>query len=321
MAQHTVPNDISRLNLDDHMAHLSRKTQIAYRRWIAIYIKDSLRIEPDLTALEAAHIAGKLNALQFRDWLFMLRDRRAGKQTLLQARAAITWLAHTLAENNVLAYEVPAALKLVRTPASLVNRRTNHWLTVQQSRRLLEKILGETETPRQARDAAIVTLMLTCGLRADEVRKAMWSDLRPFNGGQHILYVHGKGDNLRVVKLPDLTYQAINKWAEFHPDPTGDRPMFTDTAEFAQGISNSTVYIVVRGAGSMIGETLAPHDLRRTFARGAYEAGADLEKIRQSLGHSSLAQTQTYINARPQTENTAAEVWGKQLQRDTPLET
>jgi integrase len=313
-----IPTYLSRLNLDVHMAYLSRKTQIAYRRWITTYIKDTMHIEPDLTAFEPTHVAGKLNALQFRDWLCTLRDRRAGKQTLLQARAAITWLAHTLAEHNVLAYEVPAALKQVRTPASIVNRRANHWLTVQQSRQLLEKILEKTETPRQARDAAIVTLMLTCGLRADEVRKAMWSDLRPFNAEKHILYVHGKGDSLRVVKLPDLTYGAIMKWAAFHPDPTGDTPMFTDTAEFAQGISHSTVYIVVRGAGSMIGETLAPHDLRRTFARGAYEAGADLEKIRQSLGHSSLAQTQTYINARPQTENTAAEVWGKQLQQDHP---
>ncbi|NJL54998.1 tyrosine-type recombinase/integrase [bacterium] len=38
-----------------------------------------------------------------------------------------------------------------------------------------------------------------------------------------------------------------------------------------------------------------PHDLRRTYARLAYEFGLDLERIRQNLGHASLQTTQTYI--------------------------
>ena len=38
-----------------------------------------------------------------------------------------------------------------------------------------------------------------------------------------------------------------------------------------------------------------PHDLRRTYARNAYDFGMDLERIRQNLGHTSLGTTQTYI--------------------------
>jgi integrase len=38
-----------------------------------------------------------------------------------------------------------------------------------------------------------------------------------------------------------------------------------------------------------------PHDLRRTYARNAYEAGMDMERIRQNLGHTSIQTTQTYI--------------------------
>ena len=41
--------------------------------------------------------------------------------------------------------------------------------------------------------------------------------------------------------------------------------------------------------------TVKPHDLRRTYARNAYEFGMDLERIRQNLGHTSLQTTQTYI--------------------------
>ena len=40
-----------------------------------------------------------------------------------------------------------------------------------------------------------------------------------------------------------------------------------------------------------------PHDLRRTYARNAFEFGMDLERIRQNLGHTSVQTTQAYIGA------------------------
>ena len=41
--------------------------------------------------------------------------------------------------------------------------------------------------------------------------------------------------------------------------------------------------------------TVQPHDLRRTYARNAYERGMDMERIRQNLGHVGLQTTQGYI--------------------------
>jgi integrase len=38
-----------------------------------------------------------------------------------------------------------------------------------------------------------------------------------------------------------------------------------------------------------------PHDLRRSYARRMYEAGADIVAIQQNLGHSSIETTMTYI--------------------------
>jgi site-specific recombinase XerD len=40
---------------------------------------------------------------------------------------------------------------------------------------------------------------------------------------------------------------------------------------------------------------LAPHDLRRTFAKLAHTAGAPVEQIQQSLGHASIATTERYL--------------------------
>ena len=53
---------------------------------------------------------------------------------------------------------------------------------------------------------------------------------------------------------------------------------------------------VVKAYGARIGQpSLAPHDLRRTFAKLSRKGGAALEQIQINLGHESLETTQKYL--------------------------
>jgi integrase len=49
-------------------------------------------------------------------------------------------------------------------------------------------------------------------------------------------------------------------------------------------------YAVAAGVGRM-----APHDLRRTFAKLAHKGGSALDQIQLSLGHASIQTTETYL--------------------------
>jgi integrase len=40
---------------------------------------------------------------------------------------------------------------------------------------------------------------------------------------------------------------------------------------------------------------IAPHDLRRTFAKLAHKGGSGLDQIQLSLGHASIQTTETYL--------------------------
>ena len=42
-------------------------------------------------------------------------------------------------------------------------------------------------------------------------------------------------------------------------------------------------------------DNVAPHDLRRTHAKLAYQGGADLDQIQLVLGHASIATTERYL--------------------------
>ena len=60
-----------------------------------------------------------------------------------------------------------------------------------------------------------------------------------------------------------------------------------------------SIFEIVHGAGARIGvPNLAPHDLRRTFAKLAHKGKAALEQIQLSLGHASVTTTERYLGVR-----------------------
>lgn len=53
--------------------------------------------------------------------------------------------------------------------------------------------------------------------------------------------------------------------------------------------------VVVEYAGRRSFDRIAPHDLRRTFAKLAHKGGAGVDQIQLSLGHSSMQTTESYL--------------------------
>ncbi|HLY26852.1 MAG TPA: site-specific integrase, partial [Aggregatilineales bacterium] len=157
----------------------------------------------------------------------------------------------------------------------------------------------------------------TCGLRRDEIATATWGDLGR-QGGNLILRVHGKGEKLRTVKLPDMVLQAIERWKPHHPNPAPDRPIFTRIYKggrvSSEAITDKAIWLFVIKAAQAAGlPRITPHDLRRSFARGAYEAGVSFELIRQSLGHSNIATTERYVNSVLELDRAATDIWAGTL--------
>jgi integrase len=61
------------------------------------------------------------------------------------------------------------------------------------------------------------------------------------------------------------------------------------------GMTAQSVFESVQQYGRRIGMAIAPHDLRRTFAKLAHKGHAALEQIQISLGHASIHTTERYL--------------------------
>jgi len=176
-------------------------------------------------------------------------------------------------------------------------------LTEQQA---LLRSCSEDAGASGSRDAAIIGLLLGCGLRRAEVAALGLEDVE---AAECSIVVHGKGGKQRKVWLTNGTAQAMQDWLQVRGAGAG--PLFAPIQKngriiVGKGITAQAIYMMleVRSRESGI-EAVRPHDCRRTFVGGALERGIDISTVAALVGHSSVTTTQRY-DRRPDAVRRAA---------------
>jgi site-specific recombinase XerD len=141
---------------------------------------------------------------------------------------------------------------------------------------------GHDDGPLALRNAALLELVYSCGLRSAE---AVGLDLRDVDLDREQLHVRGKGDKERLVPLGEEAAWLVARWLR------DGRP------QLARGACDA-LFVSVRGKRldtSVLRRLLPnPHRLRHAYATHLLEGGADLRTIQELLGHASLSTTQIY---------------------------
>jgi integrase len=113
--------------------------------------------------------------------------------------------------------------------------------------------------------------------------------------------VHGKGNRVRTVPMPAWAKVAIDNWATAAGLTSGRvfRSMNNKKKIVGEVLLPQNIMEAVLKYGNKIGvPNLAPHDLRRTFAKLAHKGRCALEQIQISLGHASFVTTERYLGVR-----------------------
>ena len=171
------------------------------------------------------------------------------------------------------------------------------YLTSEQCNKLLNDVSN-------TRDYAILTLMLTTGLRTIEVVRANVEDLSVI-GNQAVLFIQGKGkdDKRDYVKLDVIVDEAIRDYLKTRgTNLKGEEPLFTSNSNHATNGGRLTTRSVSRIVKTSLvnsgfnSDRLTAHSLRHTTAHLNLENGATVEETKELLRHSNVATTYIYIN-------------------------
>jgi integrase/recombinase XerC len=146
------------------------------------------------------------------------------------------------------------------------------------------------------RDAAILEVIYSCGLRVSELCQLNAGDL---DWPEQMARVRGKGKKERLVPIGRPALDAITDyWQHAGCAPAAEMPVFWASAKNIRPLSPRTVQLRVKKYLRLAGldPNLTPHKLRHSFATHILDAGADLRSVQELLGHAHLATTQVYTH-------------------------
>jgi site-specific recombinase XerD len=225
----------------------------------------------------------------------MLESSGLAASSINQKLSAIRKLAAEAADNGLLDPHIAAAISRVRG-VKRQGIRIGNWLLKQQAESLVNA--PNVTTLKGKRDRAILALMIGCGLRRREAAALAFEHIQLREARWVIVDILGKHGRIRSVPMPSFAKAAIDAWARAAGIDSGHVFRGVNKGDHLTGesLNPQGVWRVVERYREQIGvPTLAPHDLRRTFAKLAHSGSAALEQIQLSLGHASIQTTERYL--------------------------
>lgn len=201
--------------------------------------------------------------------------------------------------------------------AKLNREHKKDYLTSRQVKTILEAV--ERDTVKGLRDYAMLTLMITGGLRTIEVVRADISDLRNI-GECTALFVQGKGreEKTEYIKISPEVERAIRTYLTKRGSKDESEPLFTSTSNnnAGQRLTTRTVSEIVKDRLKSAGydsNRLTAHSLRHTAVTLSLLAGKDITEVQQFARHSNIATTMIYNHALDKAKNSCSEAIAKAI--------
>ena len=228
----------------------------------------------------------------FRGWLYEAMQLQLKPASIRLRFAALRSLYTYLMRREGLA---------VNPLAEVTLPKSRHSLPVHLSLRQMEDLLSlplRTPVDKKSpdwlpyRDAAILELFYSCGIRLSELVGLNADALQP---GEDCVRVLGKGRKERLVPVGDYAREAIQNYRlRAGLDPQG--PLFL--SRLRRRMTGRSVQLMLDKylRCSDLPFHISPHKLRHTFAPHMLDAGADLRAVQELLGHASLSTTQIYTH-------------------------
>lgn len=228
----------------------------------------------------------------FRGWLYEAMEQELKPASIRLRFAAL---------RSLYTYLMLREGLVVNPLAEVTLPRARHSLPVHLSLRQMEDLLSlplRTPVDKKSpdwlpyRDAAILELFYSCGIRLSELVGLNADALLP---GDNCVRVLGKGRKERLVPVGEYAMEAIlNYRMRAGLEPHG--PLFI--SRLRRRMTGRSVQLMLDKylRCSDLPFHISPHKLRHTFATHMLDAGADLRAVQELLGHASLSTTQIYTH-------------------------
>jgi integrase/recombinase XerC len=270
-------------------------------RELVNFFLDHLRIERRLSAHTLSSYAtdldqflvfiepemlSKIKAQQIRNWLISLSDDSIQNRSINRKLATLRTFFKFLVRRGDIPENPMGPIKMIK-----VSKKLPQFIRESDMQELWEQSPNAESSFTEVRDQLILYLLYGTGIRLAELISLQKSHVNLLSNTIRVL---GKRNKERIIPIPALIadwilrYQSLCAYEHTHLLVTdkGEKlyPMFVQRLVKKQLGDISTL------------EKLSPHVLRHTYATHLLNRGADLNAIKELLGHANLAATQVYTH-------------------------
>jgi integrase/recombinase XerC len=232
----------------------------------------------------------KADFQMIRSWIVSMVEEKMENRSINRKIATLRTFYNFLLRHKVITTDPMLKIKALKTDKTLPKY---------VEEKPMENLLDDVEFSEDfsgLRDKLVLELLYGTGMRLSELIGLKTTDLNLYN---NTLTVLGKRNKHRIIPINRTLVEAIKKYMVFRTDLINDSTnsflILTDS-----GLEAYPMFIqrLVKKYLSLVTslEQRSPHVLRHSFATHLLNRGADLNAIKDLLGHSSLAATQVYTH-------------------------
>lgn len=174
-------------------------------------------------------------------------------------------------------------------------RRLPQFLSQDEAMQLFSTVFSEEDFV-SVRDRCALELLYGCGLRRSEVAALRFQDV---DLDAQTLRVLGKGNKIRAVPFTSAVQKALKSYFSACERENFDiKSGLLLKNKKGLDIQSGTIYLLTRRALATYTrlKRKSPHVLRHSYATHLVENGAELNVVKDLLGHSSIISTQIYLH-------------------------
>lgn len=255
------------------------------------YVNDLLFFKEFLKTNFEQETLEDVNYSMIRSWIVFMVDNEMSNSSVNRKIASLKAF-----------YKFLLKIKQINSSPLLKHKslKTPKILQIPFSEKELDNVLNEIKYPDGfdgVRDKLIIDLFYTTGIRRSEL---IGLKIQNVNTSTATIKVLGKRNKERILPILPIISKQINLYLSERArlEQVKDNEYFFLMLKGVK-LNDSFVYRLINYYFSNVSEKVkkSPHILRHTFATHMLNNGADLNSVKELLGHSSLASTQIYTHS------------------------
>ena len=243
------------------------------------YLKDIRDFEIFLVQNETK-LSHEINYSFIRQWIVKLSEKKYSKISINRKIASLKSYFNFLVNIGMLNSSPLKAHKNLKSSSKIV---------IPFSEDEINKVFDSFDSlDISDRDKLIIEIFYSTGVRREELINIKIDNIL---FSEKMIKIHGKRNKERMIPmLPKLSSNLLNYIKNNKPKT------YLFESKKSTKLSTSTIYRIINKYFRLISSKVkvSPHVLRHTFATHMLNNGADINTIKEILGHSSLSSTQIY---------------------------